>query len=51
MFVIKTEIIREEREMYFEKHLKLCPSPNISDVIKGEVGGACSTRGNRNRKV
>lgn len=34
MFGIKTEIIREERKLYFEKPLKLCLSPNISDLIK-----------------
>jgi len=34
MFGIKTEIIREKRKLYFEKPLKLCPSPHISDVIK-----------------
>jgi len=34
MFGINTEIIREERKLYFEKLLKLRPLPNISDVIK-----------------
>jgi hypothetical protein len=34
MFGIETEVIRQERKLYFEKTLKLCPSINISDVIK-----------------
>jgi hypothetical protein len=34
MFGKKMEVIRGEGKLYFEKPLKLCPSPNIPDVIK-----------------
>jgi len=38
MIGIKTGVIREERKLYFEKHLKLSPSPNISNVMKSWSG-------------